>query len=101
MWQNAKGMPIFQLDMPTCQKACRVFNLACDHAKSHANFSNCHGKVSIFQYHLPTGVPFFQLFSKKNIFGIFQLYLTFANFKNIWTILEHLSFKIKYPNFKG
>ena len=83
MWQNAKDMPIFQLDMPTCQKAYRFFNLARNRAKSHANFSNWHVRISIFQYHLPAGVPFFQLFSKK-------IFLNFSIMLNICKFQEYL-----------
>ena len=36
-------------------------------------------------------VPIFQLYFKRKYFSIFQLWLTFANFKNIWAILENLS----------
>ena len=45
----------------------------------------------VFQFRLPKGVLIFQIFSKEFfILLIFQLCLTFSNFKNIWAILENL-----------
>ena len=63
---HAKGVLVFQLVVPTCQKVCQFFNY----------------------------------FSKENIFSfwIFQLCLIFANFKNIWAILEDLHREIKNLN---
>ena len=73
MCQRA-DVPILQLGVPTCQR--------------RANFST-----------LPKSVPTFPLLFKK-IFNlwIFQLCLTFANFKNIWAIPENLSREIKNLN---
>ena len=34
------GVPMFQLGMPTWQTACQYFNLACQRAKRHVDFSN-------------------------------------------------------------
>ena len=71
MCQRAKDVPFFKL---VCQRAKSVpfFKLACQLAKSRANFS------TIFQ-------------NKK----MFQLWLTYANFKNTWAILEDLSREAK------
>ena len=58
----------------TCQRAKDVpfFKLACQRAKRRANFST--------------------IFQKKKMF---QLWLTFANFNNIWAILNNLSRETK------
>ena len=51
---------------------------------------------AIVPINVPKDVPIFQVFS-KSIFNIriFQLGLTFANFQNIWAILENLSRETK------
>ena len=73
-----------QLLIFTCQcadnranlpKVCQLFNLACQRAKG----------VPIFQFRLPKGVLFFQLFFK----GIFQ-FLNFLVILNIWKFQECL-----------
>ena len=50
----AKSMPTFHFYMPTyqktCHKMCQYFNLACQYAKRHANFSTWHASVSIFKH---------------------------------------------------
>ena len=63
--QRAKGVPIFQLGVPTCQKVCQFFNFTWQ-----------------------KGLLFF-----KRVFNfwIFQLCVTFTNFKNIWALLKNLS----------
>ena len=79
--QRAKAASIFQLGLPACQR--------------RANYS-------IWRAKKPKGVPVFQLFFKRKYFfnfKIFQSWLTFANFKNIWAILENLSHETKNSNF--
>ena len=79
--QRAKAASIFQLGLPACQR--------------RANYS-------IWRAKKPKGVPVFQLFFKRKYFfnfKIFQSWLTFANFKNIWAILENLSHETKNLNF--
>ena len=62
--------------MPTYQKACQFFNFACQ---------------KVYQ--------FFNYFPKEFFnFWIFQFCLTFANFKNIWAILENFSRETKNLN---
>ena len=56
-------------------KVCQLFNLACQRAKG----------VPIFQFRLPKGVLFFQLFFKR----IFQ-FLKFLIILNIWKFRECL-----------
>ena len=82
-WEHAKGMAIFQLGMLTCYRHANFSTLSANFstspAKRHANFST--------------------VFQKKNFFfnfWIFQLCLTFANFKNIWAILENLNKEFKF-----
>ena len=73
--QHAKSVPTFHFYVPTCQRR------------------------AIFQICVPTcqkACQFFNYFSKEKIF---QLWLTFANFKNIWVILENSSRETKNLNF--
>ena len=90
-------------NVPTCQ--------------THANFSFLRAKVpkmwqlfnlvyqrvkacQFFNFVCQKAFQFFNCFSKEYFnFWIFQLCSTFANFKNIWTILENLSGKTKNLNF--
>ena len=70
-----KSVPTFHIYVPTCQRR------------------------AIFQICVPTcqkAWQFFNYFSKEKIF---QLWLTFANFKNISVILENLSRETKNLNF--
>ena len=82
-WQRG-NMPkachifIFTCQRTNAQKVWQFFNLACQHAKD----------VLIFQKKI-----FFN-------FSVFKLWLTFANFKNIWAILEYLSRETKNLNFE-
>ena len=47
------GVPMFKLDVPTCQTVCQFFNLACQRAKRRANFSNISfTKISILYYYI-------------------------------------------------
>ena len=71
--------------VPPCQRRANCSTLRANVPKG----------VPIFQFRLPKGIPVFQLFFKR----IFQLCLTFANFKNIWAILDNLSREIKNLNF--
>ena len=68
-------------------------------------------KYSIWRVSLPKGCQFFKFACQKTFqffnyfskeffsFSIFQLCSTFANFKNIWAILENLSRETKNLNF--
>ena len=94
-------------------KACQHFIFLCEHAKDVSFFKlACQRARSVptFYFQEPTcqsakdvpfsnGVPrcqkvcqFFNYFSKEKMF---QLSLTFANFKNTWAILENLSREAK------
>ena len=93
-------MPI---NVPTYQKACRFFNLACQRAKWRTNLSirraNVSKGVPFFQLRLPKGVPIFQLLFKRIIFFyipnifipnnslyisyILNIYLTYIFYKNL------------------
>ena len=91
-------------------KACQHFIFTCQHANvpKTCHFSNCHANVltfhfyvlmcqrhAIFQIGMPTcqkACQFFNYFSEEKMF---QLWLTFANFKNTWAILENFSRKAK------
>ena len=60
--------------------------------------------VAVFRFGVPTfqkARKFLTIFQKKVLFNfrIFQLCLTFANFKNVWAILENLSRETKNLNF--
>ena len=75
--KRAKGVPIFQLGVPEYQTAQQFFNFSCQKA-----------------------YQFFKFFSNEYFnLWIFQLYLTFTNFENIWVILESLSRKTRNLNF--
>ena len=68
---RVKNVPTFHFYVPTCQRR------------------------AIFQIGVPTcqkACQFFNYFSKEKMF---QLWLTFANFKNTWAILENLSREAK------
>ena len=75
--------------VPTCQRAKSVLtsHFYVPTCQRHANYSTWRANLPIFQLHLQKGVSVFQVFFKR----IFQLCLTFANFKNVWAILENLS----------
>ena len=90
-YPHASKPKVWQLLIFTCQhankranmpKACQLLNLVCQRTKRGANFSS------------------FSTFLKKFLnFWIFQLCITLANFKKIWTILENLSCETNNLNF--
>ena len=55
-------VPMFQLNVPKCQKAYQCFNLACQRAKRRAS-------VSTWGSNVPKGVPIFQTFFLRNAKG--------------------------------
>ena len=63
-------------------KACQHFIFTCQRAKD----------VLFFKLACQKACQFFNYFSKEKMF---QLWLTFANFKNTWAILENLSREAK------
>ena len=61
-------VPMFQLNVPKCQKAYQCFNLACQRAKRRAS-------VSTWGANVPKGVPIFQTFFLRNAKGnLYSLY---------------------------
>ena len=70
--------------------------------QKYANISFLHAKVPKtchfpnWRDSVPKDVPIFNYFSKEKIF---QLWLTFANFKNICAFRENLSRETKNVNF--
>ena len=99
-YQRAKSMPTFYFYVPTCQhvKHEPVFKLACQRAKSTPTFyfyvPTCQRRAT-FHIGMPTcqkACQFFKYFSKEKMF---QVWLTFASFKNTCAILENLSREAK------
>ena len=96
---HVKSVLICHFYVATCQsmcqcanmpKVCLLFNLPWQSAKG----------VPIFQLRLQKAYQFFNYFSKEFFnFWIFQLRLTFANFKNIWAVLESLFRETQNLNF--
>ena len=79
-------------------KGCQFLILRCQRANKRAK------GVAVFRSGVPMSQKarqFLTIFQKKTLFlcRIFQLCLTFANFKNIWEILENLSRETKNLNF--
>ena len=74
--------------VPTCQKRANILFLRANVPKT-CHFSNWCAKCQKV-------CQFFNYFSKEKIF---QLWLTLANFQNIWAILENLSRETKNLNF--
>ena len=96
--------------LPKCQTRANVSFFTCQRANKHASVPKVYQLSNlvcqyakgetIFQLCLSKGVPIFQLFFKIIFqFWIFQLCWTFANFKNIWAIIENLSCETKNLNF--
>ena len=72
--QRAKGMPILQPRIPTCQhaKAFQFINLACQHAERRANFSTVAQKKTFLNFSIMLKFCKFQEYlgnSKKFISG--------------------------------
>ena len=62
------NVPVFQLNVPKCQKAYQCFNLACQRAKRRVS-------VSTWGANVPKGVPIFQTFFLRNAKGnLYSLY---------------------------
>ena len=95
------------VNVPTCEKRAN-FSCLC------ANVSTCQymcQRVSVpksclllafqfFNCSCQKAYQFFNYFSKESFnFWIFQICLTFANFKNIWAVLETSSRETKNLNF--
>ena len=73
--------------VPTWQKRANISFLS-------ANVVTCQRRA-IFQIGVPTCQKACQFFNYFSIEKMFQLWLTFANFKNTWVILENLSREAK------
>ena len=68
------------INVPACQKAYQLFNLACQRAKWRANFS-------FWPANVPKGVPIFQTFLLRNPNGNFYTLLLYKKFYIILDII--------------
>ena len=103
-WEFAKSRAIRAMCasvvyVPTCQTHA---NLSFLRANVPINVPTCQrcADYSTWRTNVPKAYQFFNYFSKElSNFWIFQLCSIFANFKNIWAILQNLSWKTKNLNF--